>query len=112
MDTKELALTPSMTLDFLPIRPIPSPSDDDMTLNQDINADRRVKRQKEAIGNENSVAGWHAFYTAPPAPRHPSVELPPRCPARRKGGLTRTGKGSICAFRTPSEPENDSKVDM
>ena len=64
MDTKELALTPSMTLDFLPIRPIPSPSDDDMTLNQDINADRRVKRQKEAIGNDNSVAGWHAFYTA------------------------------------------------
>jgi hypothetical protein len=52
MDTKELALTPSMTLDFLPIRPIPSPSDDDMTLNQDqdMNADGREKRQKEAIG--------------------------------------------------------------
>ena len=33
--------------------------------------------------------------------------------ARRKGArLTRTGKGSVCAFRTPSEPEVDSKSDM
>ena len=46
MDTKELALTPSMTLDFLPIRPIPSPSDDDMTRHQDVSADRRAKSQK------------------------------------------------------------------
>ena len=33
--------------------------------------------------------------------------------ARRKGArLTRTGKGSVCGFRTPSEPENDSKIDL
>ena len=33
--------------------------------------------------------------------------------ARRKGArLTRTGKGSVCAFRTLSEPKVDSKFDM
>jgi hypothetical protein len=32
MDTNELALTPSMTLDFLPIRPMPNPRDKDITL--------------------------------------------------------------------------------
>ena len=33
--------------------------------------------------------------------------------ARRKGArLTRTEKGSVCVLGTPSEPENDSKVDM
>ena len=51
MDNKELALTPSMTLDFLPIRPMPSPSDDDITNNQMDTFDGRAKKLEGAMTN-------------------------------------------------------------
>ena len=61
MDNKELALTPSMTLDFLPIRPMPSPSDDDITNNQIDNFDGRAKKLEGKVTNGPKFESRHSL---------------------------------------------------